>query len=189
MGDSRFRLVVPTNSVTFYEAGEHCTDARGGDFFLVNHGTLMSDVIEMGQEIERLNDPGIADSLWCTHICFARDADTVSEMGFKGYERRGLLDYKKRVYARVRFASTQSQIDASLAADDACSGLEYGWHEYIPLIAQAIDREEFAGSWGDSIVCSVHASLLARAQGMFPDRWDSLVYPALWAYWLGASHK
>jgi hypothetical protein len=125
---------------------------------------------------------------WSTHTAFARDKYTLSEMGFRGYERRDILDYKHKLYAVVHFDSSAAQVQASLDFDDACQGLEYGYQEYVGLMLEAIDRDVFAGSWGDAVVCSVHTTLVAMAQGLFPDRWASLVYPALWAYWTGAKH-
>jgi hypothetical protein len=187
MSDARFKLVVPPCTVRFFEVGEHCEDAKAGDFFLVHHGTLASDAIELGQEIEKAHDP-IEGYTWSTHTAFARDKYTLSEMGFRGYERRDILDYKHKLYAVVHFDSSAAQVQASLDFDDACQGLEYGYQEYVGLMLEAIDRDVFAGSWGDAVVCSVHTTLVAMALGLFPDRWASLVYPALWAYWTGAKH-
>jgi hypothetical protein len=186
VSDKGFSLVVPPCTVRVFLKGEHCEDARPGDFLLVDHGTAASDVLKLGQEIELPKDPGIADFLWCTHTAFMHDSRTVSEMGFLGYERRLLETYRARDYAVVSFEAAPEQLAASIDFDDACQNLDYGWSEYLPIILEAVDRGEFAGSWGDGVVCSVHATLLAMAQGLFPDRWASLVYPALFASWTGA---
>jgi hypothetical protein len=96
MSDAHFKLVVPPHTVRFFEVGQHCDDAKSGDFFLVHHATIASDATELGQEIEKFHDP-IEGYTWCTHTAFARDKYTLSEMGFRGYERRDILDYKHKL--------------------------------------------------------------------------------------------
>jgi hypothetical protein len=186
---SGFKLHVPAVSLRWFEEGEHCSDANEGDLLLVDHGTVVSDVIRDGQYLLALDDETLKPFTWCTHSAYIRNggADAVvSEMGFKGYERRKLSDYRARFYCVASF-----KVDPHLASfyDDCMQGVSYGWAEYLPILANAVTDGKFEGAWGDSVICSTHTTMVLMGLGLFPDRLPSGVVPAHQARWVGAERK
>ena len=186
MSNRRTDLIVPPHSVRYFPKGEHCTDAQPGDVLLVDHGTFSSDLILAGQRALAITEPEIKPFTWVTHNAFVRESDLVSEMGFKGYERRTLLDYKAYFYGVVHFDMSDEQRATTLAYDDACQGVEYGWAEFVPEVIDGLTRARFVGSWGSSIDCSTHVTLVMMGGGLFPDRSPYAVVPARVGLWVGA---
>lgn len=185
-----FRLIVPNHSVRWYPPGQHCVDAQTGDELLVKHSTIFADAITAGQEAMAVTRPQLRGYTWPDHDAFIRgskDGRTmVSEMGPRGYERRPLYDYVAHLYCVVHYTATDEQRGAAAAFDDACSGVDYGWDEYLADILDGITHLKFAGSWGDNIICSTHLTLVTMAMGFMPAFTPSAVVPAHRAMWLGA---
>ena len=181
-------LIVPPHSIRFFEQGEHCSDPQTGDLVLVDHGTWQDNLIQRGQEALTLTEPDLRGYTWCAHTAFVRDGSTgtLSEMGFRGYERRPLSDYAAHLYAVVNFTMNDEQRATMVSYDDACVGVGYGFLEYLPLIFDGLTDATFGGSFGDSLICSHHLTLLLMGGGLFPDRQADRVVPARLALWSGA---
>lgn len=189
----RLKLIVPPHEVRWFPEGEHCTDAEPGDLFIVRHNTVFADAIAAGQRVlAHTTEPELRGFTWGDHVAFSRPANngipTLSEMGPKGYERRPVYDYVAHLYAVVHFDVTDEQRKQAMAYDDACSGVTYGWAEYLPIIIDGLTSAEFAGSWGDAIICSTHLSIVLAGLGFFVDRPATAVIPAHFSYWTGAAH-
>ncbi len=188
MSRTSFDLIVPPFSLRWFEAGEHCDDAQPGDILLINHGTPVSEAIDLGQKALSITEPDLLPFTWCTHDAFSRGDGLLSEMGFRGYERRQLLDYKHHLYAVGHFDVSDEARARALGYDDAMAGIDYGWAEYLPLILDGLTGAKFEGSWGNAVICSTHLTLVLMALGLFPDRLPGSVVPARTALWLGARH-
>jgi hypothetical protein len=175
--------------VRWFAAGEHCADPRSGDVLLVDHGTWADDAIKLGQEALCASEPDLKGFTWCAHTALVRcdgPEPMVSEMGFRGFERRPLLDYKHHEYAVATFSISGEQRTTELANDAACQGLEYGWLEYPALELDGLTGAKLACSWGDAIICSHHVTLCMMGAGLFPDRPPSQIVPARIALWVSA---
>lgn len=184
-------MIVPPYTVRFFEAGEHCDDASPGDWLLVNHGTFASLAIKEGQDLLVATQPELEGFTWCTHTGMLHSGGPdaiISEMGFAGYERRGLIDYKARLYAIVHFAVSDEARATAVAFDDAMKGAKYGWTEYVPFMIDGITGGQFSGSWGDSVICSVHVVLASLGFGFFPAELPTRAVPARMAFWVQAKH-
>lgn len=192
MSDGSLKLIVPPCTVRFFEEGEHCEDLREGDFILVRHATVFADVIARGLELEAKLHRELEGFTWLDHGAFTRNDDNgvpmISEMGPHGYERRLPTDYRPLLYARVRFDVSAEKIATAVSYDKACERVEYGWGKYVPLILDGIDNGKFVSSWGDSLFCTEHTTLVAMGLGLFPDRPAAAVNPARFALWTGARH-
>ncbi len=190
----RFRLIVPPHSVRWFPEGEHCSDAQPGDLFIVRHGTAFADAIAAGQRIlSRTTERELRGYTWGDHVAFSRPSPdgvpTLSEMGPHGYERRPVADYVARLYAVVHFEVSDELRSLAVAYDDACSGVTYGWAEFLPLVLDGLTSAQFSGSWGDAIICSTHLAIVLAGLGLFPDRPATAVIPAHFALWTGAGHE
>ena len=189
---SHFALVVPAHTVRWFPEGEHCADPKTGDILLVDHGTFASTLIEDAQKIATWRSPELDGYTWCSHAAVVRTdlgaEPMVSEMGFKGYERRPLLDYRARLYAVVSFASTEDQRWAAARFDDAMSGADYGWLLYPAIAIDDALGTQLSMSWSDHIICSAHAMLVASALGFMGDRLATRTEPMRVALWVGAKH-
>ncbi len=184
-----FALVLPPHTVRWYEAGQHCDDPRSGDILLVDHGTLASDVIEGAQKLATIREPQLRSYAWCGHAAIIRadGAPTVSEMGFKGYERRSLWSYRARLYAVVNLEVTPSQRQAALDFDDAMQGADYGWLEYPAIALDDMTGLGLDASWSDHLICSAATMTVAGAMGFMGTRLPTRTEPMRIAMWLGAS--
>ncbi len=188
-----FTPVVPPHSIRWYGPGEECTDPLNGDILLVDHGTFASTIIEDLEKVITLRSPELRGYTWCGHSANIRvddgTAPVVSEMGFKGLERRPLANYAHRLYAVVSFTeATPEQRLAFSQFDDAMSGLDYGWFEYLPIAVDDALGTNVAGSIGDHLICSARTMLCAAPLGFMGDRLAVRTEPARIAYWLGAQH-
>lgn len=186
-------LYVPPCSVRFFPEGEHCNDAVDGDLLIVKHSTIWADAISAGQHALALTHPEFAGYTWGDHSAIVRghDADLrtmLSEMGPRGYERRALFDYQAHLYAVIHFECSAVQRVAAMRNDLACADVDYGWLEFAADILDGLIDAEFVGSWGDSIICSVHCTLVLMAMGLFPDVNPAKAIPANLALWTGAKH-
>jgi hypothetical protein len=186
----RMKLILPEFTVTYYPQGVHCEEASDADLFLINHGTLSSDAIKLGQEALSLTESEIRPFTWITHSAVTRGRDEtgpiLSEMGFAGYERRPLIGYKERDYSKVHFNVSDEFRAQAVENDEACEGLEYGWLSYPPLVLDGLTGAKLAAAWGDSLICSAHTTLVLMGLGLFPDRPPNAVVPARQGYWFNA---
>jgi hypothetical protein len=191
MTQHRMQLLVPPRTVTWYPAGEDCSDSVDGDLFLIDHGTLADDAIELGQEALTVTQPELKGYTWCAHTAFRRGqiagADALGEMGFKGYERRTVAGYKHHLYAKVHFDASEEQCATAVEFDESCEGLEYGWTEYPTLALDGLTEAKLACTWGDAIICSTKETIVLMGLGLFPDRPPAMVVPARMALWIGAA--
>lgn len=191
MGD-HFGLVIPPHTVRFYEKGEHCTDPKDGDVLLVDHGTIASTLIEDAEKIATFREPELRGFTWCGHSAIVRTtlgpAPMVSEMGFKGFERRGFEEYRKRLYAVVSFDVGDAQRRAAALFDDAMSHADYGWGEYPAIALDDATGLQLDASWSDHIICSTHVMMVGAALGFMGDRLAVRTEPMRIAMWVGASH-
>ena len=185
----KFQLIVPPHSVRWFPSGVHCYDPVQGDMILVKHKTVFADAICAGQEMMTLTEPELHGYTWCDHAAYLSTAGQdaiVDEMGPRGFESRKLYDYQARLYAVVHFEISDDQRATTVFFNQACSGVDYGWLEYIPLILDGLTDAKFAGSWGDAIICSTHLTMVMMGAGLFPDRPCNMVAPAHLALWVGA---
>jgi len=193
MTNDRMTLVVPAFTIEWYEAGQDCTDATDADLLLIDHGTWADDAIKLGQEALTITEPDLKGFTWCAHTAVVRgtidDLTAVSEMGFGGYERRQLFDYKHHVYAKVHFNVSDELRATAVSNDVSCQGLDYGWLEYPALVTDGLTGAKLACTWGTAIICSTHCSLVLMGLGLFPDRPPAMVVPARMALWFGAAHS
>lgn len=180
-------LIVPPVTVRFYEAGESCPDPQDGDFLCVDHGSAADVLIGMGQNLEARLEPELHGFTWCHHMAYLRGG-AVSEMGWRGYERRDFETYRKRLYAVARFDVSAEQIATANSFDIACERVQYNYLDYLPLVIDGLTHAEFAATIGDDLICSAHTTLVAGGLGLFPDRPASLIIPARFAMWVGAAH-
>jgi len=191
-GGGHFQLVVPPHVVRFFEAGEHCSDPRDTDMILVDHGTFASTLIEDAEKIVTLREPELKGYTWCGHAGVVRTSDApvpmVSEMGFKGYERRPLEEYRARLYAVVSFDIVPSQRLAAARFDDAMQGADYGWGEYPAIALDDTTGLSLGASWGDHVICSAHTMIVQGAAGFLGTRLPIRTEPMRIACWVGASH-
>ena len=185
------QLVVPPFSVRYFAEGENCNDSVDGDLYLIDHGTLADDAIKLAQEALCLTEPELAGFTLCAHTAFRRGSidgrDALSEMGFHGFERRTVYNYKHHNYAVVHFDVSDEKRSTSVTNDEACEGLSYGWAEYPFLALDDITGAKLACSWGDSIICSTHCTMDLMGLGLFPDRPPAMVVPARMALWFSAT--
>ena len=185
------KLRVPPCTIQWYPPGYHCIDSVDGDIFLIDHGTLVDDVIRLGQEALTITEPELKGYTWCEHTATRRGyidgEDALSEMGWKGYERRILANYAHRLYAKVHFEVDDVLRANAVANDVSCEGLEYGWEEYPPLVLDGLTGAQLACTFGDAIICSTKETLVMMGLGLMPDRLPSMVVPARIAYWVGAN--
>jgi hypothetical protein len=71
-----------------------------------------------------------------------------------------------------------------MAYNQAMAGSEYGWLQYFDIALDAITHAHFTGTWGDTIICSTHVSLVLMGTGkFFPNCVPTAVIPAHFAYW------
>jgi hypothetical protein len=184
-----FRLIVPSFTLRWFPKGEHCYDSTSGDELIVRHHTVMADAISIGQEAMALTRPELRGYTWPDHDAFIHlggPGAIVSEMGPRGYERRGLKDYQDELYAVVHYDVSDELRANAVAFDNACSEIDYGWDEYVDDILDGLTHAKFAGSWGDNIICSTHLTLVTMALGFMPALNPDQVVPAHRAMWLGA---
>lgn len=185
-----FRLVVPPCTVRFFEKGEHCSDPKDTDIILVDHGSIASTLIEDAEKIATIREPELKGFTWCGHAGIIRTSDatapTVSEMGFKGYERRGLETYQARLYAVVSFDIDDAQRKAAASFDDAMAGADYGWFEYPAIIADDVTGLQLDASWSDHVICSTHVMMVEAAAGLLGTRLAVRTEPMRVAMWVGA---
>ena len=188
---AHFGLVIPSVSVRWFPAGEHCTDPRSGDIILVDHGTIDSSIVQDLEKAATLRDPALRPFTWCAHAGIIRtDLDgpaKVSQMGWSGYGRAPLWDYKARLYAVASLDVTGAQRQAACAFDDAMAGVDYGWLEYPVIALDDTLGLNIDASHADHLICSAHATLVAMAMGLFPDRPATEVEPMRLAMWFGAA--
>lgn len=184
-------LILPSYTVDWFLEGQHCEDAIDGDLILMDHGTWEDDLISLAQEVLVLTQHELKGCTWCAHTGIVHgyiDGRTaLSEMGPGGHERRTLYDYKHHLYARVRFNVDEDARKTAMSYDTACSHLAYGWAQYPVLALDELTGEKWACSWGCTIVCSTHCTMVLMGLGLFPDLPPSMVIPARMAYWFKAS--
>jgi hypothetical protein len=183
----QLELIVPPVSIRFYEAGLDCEDPKDGDFLIVDHGTLVDEFIGAGQRLEAKFDSALEGFTWARHVAYYRDGQ-VSEMGFRGWERRDFETYRKRLYAIARFDVSAERIATANSYDLACKDVEYALLDYAPLVVDGLTHQEFVLTLNDDLICSAHATLVAMGLGLFPDRPASIVIPARFALWVNAAH-
>ncbi len=181
-----FSLVLPTFTTVWHAAGSPPPSATIGDIILTHRDDLASSAIPESQRILAITEPSLKKFTWTTHTAYVRSSTTLSEMDFKGYRRRPLTAYNGLDYMLVHFRFTDSQRAATQTNDNAMSGVDYGWAQYLPLIIDGITDAKFEGSWGSSVICSTHVTLAIMGGGVFPDCPPSLVTPARIASWLTA---
>jgi hypothetical protein len=181
-----FNLVLPPFTVTWPKVSSP-TVVTTGDVLLVHHNDAASALIDEGQRILALTEPSLHPYIWATHSAYARSADTLSEMAFSGYRQVPVSSYDHFIRAVVHFDLTDEQRATTLRNDDAMNGVSYGWTQYIPLMIDGISGARFEGSWGSSVICSTHVTLVMMGAGLFPDCPPSLVVPARIASWVTAS--
>ncbi len=181
-----FSLILPSFSLVWHEAGTPAPPATIGDILLTHRDDFASSLIDEGQKALALTEPSLKPFTWTTHSAYVRSSKTLSEMDFDGYRRRPLTDLDPVDYFLVHFRFTDAQRASTHANDDAMSGVDYGWAQYLPLIVDGITAARFEGSWGSSIICSTHVTLALMGGGVFPDCPPSLVVPARIASWVGA---
>ncbi len=189
MSDS-FRLVLPPHRVRFYPEGSECKDPWDGDLILVDHGTLASHIIEDAEKIATFREPQLRGYTWCGHVGVIRTTlgatKMVSEMGFRGYERRPLETYKARLYAVVNFQCGPEQRLAAAQYDDSMAGADYGWAEYPVIALDDATGLSLDASWGNHVICSAHAMIVASAMGFMGTRLPTRTEPMRVAMWVGA---
>ncbi len=186
-------LYIPPCTVRWFPEGVHCADAVDGDLVLVKHPTIWADAISAGQHALVLTHPQLEGYTWLDHSAIVRGHDgdlrtMLSEMGPRGYERRTLFDYHASLYCVVHFECSAIQREAAMRNDQACADVDYGWLEFAADIIDGLTDTEFVGSWGDSIICSVHCTLVLMGLGLFPNLNPAKVLPANLANWTGAKH-
>ena len=191
MTNHNMRLTVPPFKVTWFPRGVDCADAEDGDLILMDHGTWEDDAIEVAQELLTLSEPDLKGYTWCAHTAYVRgivDGEImVSEMGPSGYERRPLKGYTHRQYAVVHFNVDDITREQADSFDEACQGLDYGWFQYPAIALDDLTGVKLACSWGDTIICSTHCTMVLMGLGLFPDRPPAMVVPARMAQWFKAS--
>ncbi len=185
-----FTLVVPNHHIRWYDKGEHCTDPQNCDIILVDHGTVASTLVEDAEKLGAWREPELHPYTWCGHAGIIRTdlgvTPMVSEMGFKGYERRDLEEYRARRYAVVSLLAVREQRLAAAKFDDAMQGADYGWLEYPAMALDDVLGTQLSVSNADHVVCSAHTMLVASALGFFGDRLAVRTEPMRIAFWLGA---
>jgi len=187
---SHFALVVPNHTVRWYAEGEHCTDPQNCDIILVDHGTVASTLVEDAEKLGTIREPELRPYTWCGHAGVIRTGlassigPMVSEMGFRGYERRPLETYRARRYAVVSLWAVREQRLAAAKFDDAMQGADYGWLEYPAMAVDDVFGTQLAVSESDHVVCSAHTMLVASALGFFGDRLAIRTEPMRIAMWL-----
>ncbi len=185
-----FVPVVPPHTVRWFPEGEHCEDPQTGDILLVDHGTFASSLVEHLEGLATIRAPYLKGYTWCGHTAIVRSdlssVPTVSEMGFKGYERRPLWSYRARLYAVVNVQAVPEQRAAAAAFDDAMKGIDYGWLEYPEMALDDATGLQLSLSWSDHLVCSAATMTVASALGVFGDRLAVRMEPARVAYLFGA---
>lgn len=186
MKDSGFSLVLPSSTVTW--SGTPLA-AVTGDMLLVHRHDVASDVIDEGQKLIAITEPSLKPYVWATHVAYVREGGSdpiISEMSFSGYRQRPLSEFATSTYALVHFDFSDEQRASTLINDNSLKGIDYGWTQYVPLIIDGITNAEFEGSWGSSLICSTHCTLVLMGGGVFPDRPPGLVVPARMASWVKA---
>jgi hypothetical protein len=190
MTNDLMTLNIPPFSIRWFEKGEHCHDAKDADLLLVDHGTWEDDAIKFGQEALTFTEPELRGYCWCAHTAIVRGQvngfTMVSEMRFGGFERRPLYDYRHHLYAVVHFEVSDERRLTAVANDEACEGLDYDWLQYPPLVLNGLTRSRLACTWGDSIICSTHCTMVLMGLSLFPDCPPAMVIPARMALWVDA---
>lgn len=191
MKPDQFQLRVPDHTVTFFGKGAEVTGAVEGDFLVVRHPTIFADVIARLQALENEIHHDLDGFTGWDHAAFTRGFDEqhrlmVSEMGPKNYERRPLFDYTDKECSLIHYNVSDELRAIGLANDVACSGIDYGWSDYIGDVIDGLDGGKLSLTFGDAVDCSCHTTLLAMGMGLFPDRLPSIVTPARFAKWHGA---
>lgn len=191
MGD-HFSLVIPPHTIRWYEKGEHCTDPQSGDIILVDHGTIASNLIEEIEKMATVRESDLKGYTWCGHTAIIRTdlgpTPIVSEMGFKGYERRELETYKARRYAVVNFDVVDAQRIAACAFDDSMKDADYGWVEYPAIVLDDVTGLQLDVSWSDHLICSAATMIVGSALGFMGSRLATRTEPMRIAMWLGAKY-
>lgn len=187
---AHFTPVIPPHSVRWFPEGEHCANPQTGDIILVDHGTLASTVVEDLEKVAAWRQKELRPYTWCGHAGIIRTdlpgGNTVSEMGFKGYERRPLETYRARLYAVVNFTVVAEQRIAAAQFDDAMAGADYGWLEYPAMALDDTTGLQLSVSNSDHVVCSAATMLVGAALGFMGDRLAVRTEPMRIAMWLGA---
>lgn len=185
------KLIIPPHTIEWYPAGVDCTNSVDGDLFLIDHGTWNDDIIKFGQEALTFTEPELKGYTWCAHSAIRRGTvdgvAALSEMGWRGYERREVHKYRHHLYAKVHFEVSDELRAHAVMNDEACDELTYGWVEYPPIIVDGLTGATLACTWGDSLICSAHCTMVLMGLGLFPDRPPSMIVPARMAFWVGAS--
>ena len=153
-------------SLRWYEAGEHCADPIPGDVILVDHLTLLAKAISGGETIEsHLWRKDLKGFTWLDHCGIIRNDSgefMVSEMGPRGHELRPLIDYQARLYCVAHFDVTDDERNLVLASDADLVGIDYGWVQYLALIANGLSGTNISLALGDAIICSTAVARCAE---------------------------
>ena len=201
------RSWVAPHTVRFYESGATCADPVSGDVIIVDHNTFVAKAISFGEGLLEWRDRSLKGFTWCDHVAFIRQAGehdllylqdqrryarkdefVVSEMAFHGHQFRSLAAYQPRLYAVVHFDVPDEARAAVLNADRRCSKVKYGFLQYAPLVIDCLSGAKWAGSYGDTMICSTEVALCATNLYWFFDLQPSGVMPCHVARLVGASH-
>jgi hypothetical protein len=183
-------------SIRWYGPGQHCTNPTADDLILVDHGTDVSWAIRRGQwliaHLPLVGEPELKPYTWLDHTAVIREDQygdfTVSEMGPRGHEIRGLKHYQDKLYAVVNFEVSSDARGLVLAADKRFHQVRYGFEQYPFLVVNGLTGAKIAASYGSSMICSTHVTMISENIYFTPDRQANSVIPSHIAYWTGARH-
>ena len=201
------RSWVAPHTVRFYESGATCPDPVSGDVIIVDHNTFIAKGISFSEGLLTLQDKTLKGYTWCDHVAFIRQTGdgellylqdqkryahygefVVSEMAFHGHQYRSLDAYQTRIYAVVHFDVSDEARTAVLDADRRCARVHYGFLQYAPLVVDCLSGAKWAGSYGDTMICSTEVALCATNLYWFFNLQPSGVMPCHVAQLVGASH-
>jgi hypothetical protein len=183
------------HSIRWYGPGQRCTNPTAGDLILVDHGTDVSLGIKSGEwliaHLPVFGEPELRPYTWLDHCAVIREdvpgVFTVSEMGPSGHKLRPLETYQDRLYAVINFEVSSEGRGLVLAADQRFHDVDYGFIQYPFLVVNGLTGARIAASYGSSMICSTHVTMVSQNIYFSPDRQASAVIPSHIAMWVGAT--
>ena len=159
---------------------------------LVDRGTWPAWAIQGGQwllaHLPVVGAKYLQGFTWLNHVAIIREDTpgvfTVSEMGMHGHQIRDLEHYLDHTYCVVDFEVPNREL--VLAADTRFHGIDYGFIQYPFLIINGLTGAKIAASYGSSMICSTHVTMICENVYFSPDRQAAAVIPAHIAYWVDA---
>ena len=185
MPDNRFASHVPAFTRTWSAKGDPLPITSEADVILIRHSTLWATAIAGAQALGEVAHPEWKGYTWTNHTGVSRKmADGsmgVSQMGPRGYERVAASEYVDKEACVIHFDVSDELRANAVRNDEAMSGIDYGWLEYLPDVINEFTHEDLAVTIRNHVVCSAHAALVVMGLGFFPPIVPTGMMPVQWA--------